>query len=209
MSSTNDGNTKMDLERYRGGDDDALRRLFERHYSRVTRIARSRLGFPLRKRVDVEDVVQEVFVDALVGIERFEFRGDGSFANWLATLTVRRILKGHERETAQQRDVHRDRAIESMQMQFRSGSMNFDLPADESSVSSKAARSELVSRVEECLQALEPQQQEAIRLRDWAECTYGEIAEILGLSNDMAATRLYVRATRTLARCLESSGGGT
>ena len=194
--------TSHDLDAYRSGDPEGLTRLFERHYQRVIRIVRSRLGFPLRKRADVGDLVQEVFIDALTGIESFEYRGEGSFANWIAVLAMRRVQRGFAREMAGIRDVRREKAMESMAQQFASNSLQFDLPADELSVSSKANREEMVERIEGAMQTMSEEHREVIRLRDYASCTFMEIAEIMGLSNETAASRLYVKATLALGKAL-------
>ncbi len=62
------------LNRFRGGDDDAARELFDRYVHRLIGVARNRLSVKLARRVDPEDIVQSAY--------RSFFRGadDGNYS---------------------------------------------------------------------------------------------------------------------------------
>src|SRR5262245_29002800 len=79
------------VRRVQSGDRAALQPLFERYYDRVRRIARVRLGAGLRQRMDSGDIVQETFIAALSGFDRFELRDEASLLQWLAVLLENRI----------------------------------------------------------------------------------------------------------------------
>jgi RNA polymerase sigma-70 factor (ECF subfamily) len=64
------------------GDESAFRELYRRHVDRVHGLVARILG----PRGDVEDTVQEVFIQVHRSLERF--RGDSRFATWLHRLAV-------------------------------------------------------------------------------------------------------------------------
>ncbi|HET8539448.1 MAG TPA: sigma-70 family RNA polymerase sigma factor [Anaeromyxobacter sp.] len=66
----------------RHGDEGAFRELYRRHVDRVHRLAARILG----PRGDLDDTVQEIFVQVHRSLDRF--RGDSRFATWLHRLAV-------------------------------------------------------------------------------------------------------------------------
>ena len=190
------------LRRYADDDLDALNQLFERHYPRVVRVVRSRIEPRLRRKLDVEDCVQEVFVDAFRGVQRFDYRGPGSFMNWLATVALHRLSNERERWAAVKRDVNRERALESVRAAISSGSLAFEPAADTSWVPEKAARGEETDRLVAALDKLPEDLRRAAELRWMLECTLLEVAELMELPNDMAAHRLCTKARVELGRRL-------
>jgi RNA polymerase sigma-70 factor, ECF subfamily len=80
MASATDRNL---VDRFtRHGDEAAFRELYGRHVGRVHRIVARILG----PRGDVDDAVQEIFVQVHRSLDRF--RGDSLFATWLHRLAV-------------------------------------------------------------------------------------------------------------------------
>ena len=71
-----------DVERARAGDEDAFRRLVERHSRAVFRLAFRMLG----NEHDAEDAVQEAFLKAHRALHEFESRS--RFSSWLHRITV-------------------------------------------------------------------------------------------------------------------------
>jgi RNA polymerase sigma-70 factor (ECF subfamily) len=71
-----------DVERARGGDDDAYGRLVVRHSPQVFRLAYRMLGNPF----DAEDAVQEAFLKAHRALPDFEERS--RFSSWLHRIAV-------------------------------------------------------------------------------------------------------------------------
>ena len=72
---------------YRGGDDDALTALIQRHQAPVYRLA---LGV-LASHEEAEDAAQEALMGMLGGLHRF--RGEARFSTWLYRLTLNTCLK--------------------------------------------------------------------------------------------------------------------
>ena len=74
------------MERFRAGDEGALRQAFDRYGGMVHRVGLLRLG----NHHDAEDLVQQVFVRAWKGREGFN-PDRGSLGSWLLGITRRQI----------------------------------------------------------------------------------------------------------------------
>ncbi|HEV8585691.1 MAG TPA: sigma-70 family RNA polymerase sigma factor [Methylomirabilota bacterium] len=79
------------VSRCRAGDTQAFERLFERHHARVFRLALH----ILRDREAALDAVQETFIRAHRGLERYS--GEGSFGGWLARIAANLAVDGLRR----------------------------------------------------------------------------------------------------------------
>jgi RNA polymerase sigma-70 factor (ECF subfamily) len=74
------------VERCQRGDSDAFRELFHAHRQDVARLAQRMLG----RRTDLEDIVQEVFLQVHRSIR--DFRHGARFSTWLYRVTVNVVL---------------------------------------------------------------------------------------------------------------------
>lgn len=84
------------LDAIRGGDPQALRRLYDR-YSRYTMAVGLRY---IHDRSDMDDVLQDSFVSILGSIDRFRYKGEGSLKAWVSRIVTNRAvdwLKEHRR----------------------------------------------------------------------------------------------------------------
>lgn len=79
------------LARARNGDRDALAALFDAHAQRLLASVRAELGERARQRLESQDVMQEVYLDALKSIDQFVDRGNDSFLVWLRRIAIHRI----------------------------------------------------------------------------------------------------------------------
>jgi RNA polymerase sigma-70 factor (ECF subfamily) len=85
------------VARAREGDRGAFRALFDRHRNDVARLVYRMVG----PRTELEDLVQEVFVQVHRSLK--EFRGDARFSTWLHRVTVNVVLM--HRRAAKSRPV--------------------------------------------------------------------------------------------------------
>jgi RNA polymerase sigma-70 factor (ECF subfamily) len=88
------------LRRAGSGDAAAFREIFVRHRGDVARLVYRMLGGP----ADLEDVVQEVFVQVYRSLK--DFRGQSKFSTWLHRVTVNVVLM--HRRSARSRPVLTD-----------------------------------------------------------------------------------------------------
>ena len=182
------------VKRFQGGDRRALEQLMERFYPRVQRIVRVRTGAELRSKLALDDVVQEVLVRALGGLQQFEVRPDGRLIHWLAKLAEREIANLANFHRAQKRDLGMEISMDAMRSASKDSSMAWDLVADTTYVSEKAARHELEEIVDECLEELTGPHREVILLRDYAGADWDYIAEEMKRPSVGAVQQLHQRA---------------
>jgi RNA polymerase sigma-70 factor (ECF subfamily) len=88
------------VARAAAGDTAAFRKVYERHRADVARLAYRMLG----PRADLEDVIQEVFVQVFKSLR--DFRGQSRFSTWLHRVTVNVVLM--HRRSARSRPVFTD-----------------------------------------------------------------------------------------------------
>jgi RNA polymerase sigma-70 factor (ECF subfamily) len=85
------------IEQARQGDEAALNELLKRHSQRLLESIRGELGERLRQRLESQDVMQQVYLDALDSIDRFVDRGHDSFFAWLKRIALNRICDADRR----------------------------------------------------------------------------------------------------------------
>lgn len=88
------------VARSAAGDTAAFRKLYERHRNDVARLVYRMLG----PRADLDDVIQEVFVQVYRSLK--DFRGQSKFSTWLHRVTVNVVLM--YRRSARSRPVFAD-----------------------------------------------------------------------------------------------------
>ena len=88
------------IARAAAGETAAFRTLYERSRSDVARLVYRMLG----ARSDLEDVIQEVFIQAYKSLK--DFRGQSKFSTWLHRVTVNVVLM--HRRSARSRPVFAD-----------------------------------------------------------------------------------------------------
>jgi RNA polymerase sigma-70 factor (ECF subfamily) len=88
------------IARAAGGETAAFRQLYERSRADVARLVYRMLG----ARADLEDVIQEVFIQAYKSLK--DFRGQSKFSTWLHRVTVNVVLM--HRRSARSRPVFAD-----------------------------------------------------------------------------------------------------
>lgn len=172
------------VERFRRGDDSAFDRIVEQHAAEVAALANRLLGWP----GDVDDVVQEVFVAALVGLRKF--RGASSLRTWLFSITVNKCRRHRFRRLRRLRTVTMDEAG-ALESRDRAGD--------------KAAMDqESFAGVRRAVQTLPQKYREIIVLRYLQGLETEEICSLLGITANVVQVRLN-RARKRLKEQLGDS----
>lgn len=198
-------NTEELVSAAKHGDDVAVQQLLLRYYPRLERIVRARLGPQLRARVEVEDILQETFLQAILRIEDFEHRGDGAFLDWLAALGTNQVRKAAEHwsreKRAPGREVRVDHdACDSVSRRVRELSGRISGPV------TRALRGERDEILEQALDELDESHREVIVLRNLIGLSFAEIAERMGRASEPAVRELHRRARAKLAVSLRRRG---
>lgn len=159
---------------------DAFEELVRRHYDAVYRVAFRILG----DAVDAEDATQEAFERAWKSIT--DFRGGCAFLTWIHRIVTNICLTTQRRrgravpleyigETADRPEERPDRLAEAT-----------------------ARRAALTRAIME----LTPEQRAPLMLREFADCSYEQIAAILGLTAPAVRGRLH-RARLVLTEAMQ------
>jgi RNA polymerase sigma-70 factor (ECF subfamily) len=147
--------------------------LYRAYVTPIFRYLYSRLG----NAGEAEDLTSQVFMDALESLPRYRHRGH--FPAWLFSIARHRLLN-HWRRRSSEVDIEtaEDRASPALD------------PLAE------VVRNEEIQSLKGLIDELEEDEQDLLRLRFVAELSYGEIAGVLGSSEEAAKKRIYRLLTR-------------
>lgn len=173
------------VRRAKNGDKEAFESLVRRHQSRVFAVA----GGILRKREDVEDIAQQVFLKAYFSLKRFDQRA--AFSTWVYKITVNEcwdlLRKRKVRPLVLEVDLSEEQA-----RQYQAAEEVADGRPDASE--RLAAR----ERVEQLLECLEERDRSMLVLKEVQGFSVEEIAEVLELNANTVKVRLF-RARQRIA----------
>jgi RNA polymerase sigma-70 factor (ECF subfamily) len=189
----------------KGGDDLAINRLLERHRDSVRRLVQMRLDHKIRRRIDVSDVVQEVFVEANRRLRQYLQQPVMPFHLWLRQIAKDRIIDAHRRHReSAKRSVDRERPLVARGNLDRS-TMEFaaQLCDPQLTPAAAATQQEMARRVEQAIAELPDQDAEIIIMRHYEQLSNQEIAQALEITEPAASMR-YLRAVRKLRATLMS-----
>jgi RNA polymerase sigma factor (sigma-70 family) len=170
------------LNRYRGGDADALNVLYARYLGPLRRWARGRLPQWARDVGDTEDLVQDTLIQALGRMETFEARGDGALGGYLRRAILNRIVD----------KVRRRRPMIASELPA-------DVAALDPSPLEQLIGKHALDRYEAALADLEPEEREAVVGRLEFGMSYAELATALGKNSPDAARMAVTRALLKVA----------
>jgi RNA polymerase sigma-70 factor (ECF subfamily) len=169
--------------RFAAGDAGAFDAIAALHRERVTRLAYRLLGW---RDDEIEDVVQEVFLSVLNHLGRF--RGESKLGTWLTVITINKCRTHRTRWFARWRMLRRR----------REHAQDETAPAADEG----ARRDETSARVRQAVQKLKPRDREVIVLHYLEQHDAGEMARLLGVSQNAVEVRLH-RARQRLKGLLK------
>jgi RNA polymerase sigma-70 factor (ECF subfamily) len=171
------------------GDQEAYEELIRRHQSRVFAVARS----VLRRKEDVEDVSQQVFVKAYFSLKRFDQRA--AFSTWLYKITVNECWDLLRKRKARPLVYEADFSEE----QTREYAASENEQAAGADASERLAAREQVERL---LEHVEERDRLMLVLKEVEGFSVEEIGKALGLNANTVKVRLFRARKRivTLAR---------
>lgn len=173
-------------------DKAAFEELVRRHQHRVFAVA----GGILRRREDVEDIAQQVFVKAYFSLKRFDQRA--AFSTWLYKITVNEcwdlLRKKKVRPLVYESDLSEDQA--------RQYSVSGETGHPAPDISEKLGDRQ---RVERLLEGLEERDRLMLILKEVEGFAVEEVANILGLNANTVKVRLF-RARRRIVNLARKRG---
>jgi RNA polymerase sigma factor (sigma-70 family) len=189
--------TRILVARAQGHDGQAAGALFERYRGRLrAALGRMLAGSALGAEADRDDLVQDAILSALRGIDRFEYRGQGSFLAWLLQTARNELLQRLRARGTRKRDGGA-RSLESVS----------EPRAAQATPSQIAAGHELEQRIQDCLERLPEHERTVLVLRRYLDAETQEIQEELDLPSAGAVRALLSRAQARLAQLLDAPDG--
>jgi RNA polymerase sigma-70 factor (ECF subfamily) len=167
------------VEQFRRGDNSAFERIVDQYSADIAALANRLLGWP----GDVEDVAQDIFLAAFLGLKKF--RCECSLKSWLFTITINKCRTRRYKRRLRLRRFSQ----EVDKVSFSSAREEKDMDADE------------FIHVRRAVAALPAKYREPVVLRYLQEIGTDEISRILGISKNTLNVRLS-RARKQLKKDL-------
>ena len=175
------------VRRAQGEDKEAFEELIRRHQHRVFAVA----GGILRRREDVEDIAQQVFVKAYFSLKRFDQRA--AFSTWLYKITVNEcwdlLRKKKVRPLVYESDLSEEQA---RQVITSAEKVN---PGPDIS-----ERIEARENVQNLLEGLDERDRLMLILKEVEGYSIEEIAEALNLNGNTVKVRLFRARRRVVSQ---------
>jgi RNA polymerase sigma-70 factor (ECF subfamily) len=204
MKAHSDSSLENLLRQARMEDGDALGQLLERFRSYLLLLARTQIGNRLQGKVDAEDIVQEVFLEAHRHFGQLRGHSAGEVAVWLRQILagtlanlVRRYWRTHRRNIRLEQDLEQD--LEQSSLLLDGG-----LVAQQSSPSQQATRRENAVLLADALEHLPEDYRDVLVLRHLEGLTFSQVALRMGRSLE-ATKKLWARALDRLRRSMGAS----
>jgi RNA polymerase sigma-70 factor (ECF subfamily) len=182
------------VRRAQGEDQEAFEELLRRHQHRVFAVA----GGILRRREDVEDIAQQVFVKAYFSLKKFDQRA--AFSTWLYKITVNEcwdlLRKKKVRPLVYESDLSEEQARQVIASEEKGGG-GPDI----------SDRLEARQRVENLLEGLDERDRLMLILKEVEGFAVEEIAQVLDLNANTVKVRLF-RARRRIVTKVRKRGEG-
>lgn len=183
----------------KAGDKTARAELIERFHPRVAGLVHRQIQRRLRPQqhallrlLSTGDVVQDVFVEVLRGLDRWDGDSEDAFVTLLATLVEHRLVDQIRRSQAARRDVRRVDAA---------GPMTAGVTAGAGSPGQAAASDEQMAIYREVLATFTERERALLTLRLEDGMEFAELAERLAWpSADAARKALHAVQARLLLR---------
>jgi RNA polymerase sigma-70 factor (ECF subfamily) len=197
------------LSRALAGDEGAFAALFNSQRERLRRLVRLRLDRRLSGRIDSDDVLQDVYLEARRRLADYARDPPAMpFHLWLRLVTGQKLIDLHRFHlSARIRDAGLEVSLHRGALpQATSVSLAAQLLGKITSASRAAIRAEHRLILQEALNGMDPIDREVLTLRHFEHLSNDESALLLGLSKKAASNR-YIRALKRLKEVLSSIPG--
>ncbi len=170
--------TRILIDNAREGDEQSAQRLIVLYHPRLRARLLRQMDPVMRSKIEPEDILQQVYMEAFRALVQFTYQGPDSFLRWLYAILDRKLIDEHRAMRAERRDVRRE-------VKPSAGSGNqttyVDLMARIMSSGTTPSRvvrtSEAVGLVETCLAALPEHYRDVIQMRFIEGLPVADVAE--------------------------------
>ena len=187
----------------REGDKSALNLLYGAYAERVRWIVRFRMNRELRSKLESMDLVQEVLINALGGLQNFTYKYEGDFVRWLSRIAENELRGSLRKLHAEKRNIHKEVRLENNRQTTGGRFLGSLGPVQATTPSVIVSRKEDLNKLERAMDKLKPQYRQAIVLTKIEGLSYEQIGDRLEMSAD-AVRMLATRAMVALAAAFRS-----
>ena len=178
------------VEKAQRGDKKAFSMLVEKYQRRLNRL----LSRMVRDQSEIEDIVQDSFIKAYRAIN--SFRGDSAFYTWLYRIGIN-TAKNHLVKLGKRPKAMNDVEIEEIENFKDAPDLRNQEPPETTMMSN-----EIVTSVNQTIEALPTELKEAISLREMEGLSYEEIADLMNCPIGTVRSRIF-RAREVIAEKLK------
>ncbi len=107
------------VEQAQAGDDDAFTRLYEQYTEHLKHYLQSKISTRFQTRFDTDEVVISMWETVAKGLQqegRFTFDEDEDVWRLLVSISLNKLRRNIERESAEKRGAHREQALHDQQL---------------------------------------------------------------------------------------------
>lgn len=191
------------LDQAKAGHGPALGQLLEQYRGYLTLLIRLQVGRRLQGKVDLDDLLQETFLEAHQAIGRLRAESEREFLAWLRQILacvlanqVRRYFGTKRRNPRLEMDLEAE-------LDQSSRALDRGLIAPQSSPSQQVARREQSILLAEALEKLPEDYREVIILRQLEDLSFPEVARRMGRTEN-SVKNMWVRALARLRLLIEA-----
>jgi RNA polymerase sigma-70 factor (ECF subfamily) len=173
------------VERFKRGETEAFSLIFRKYRRRLAVLVHYKMGSELRGAVEVDDILQEVFLKAAQDMGNFTYQSPGGLMAWLSRISDHVVVDAVRYQNRGKR--HAD-----VMLRFRSESNPAGPePVDRETPSQVFARAESIQILLKKLDALPAEYREMILLAKFEGLTTKEISERVKKSRESVALTLH------------------
>lgn len=166
-------------------DPEAFRELYAHYFPKVF----AYVAYRVRRRQDTEDLVSEIFLCVVEQLDRFEYRGENTFAAWIFRIAYNIVSHFRRRQNTHWQMVPLDDVPDISSNGFRPDQI--------------VAQQEVFLHLSQLIEKLPARRQEVVTLRYLGGLRNQEIAKILDLDERTVASHLS-RGLKQLQDLMES-----
>lgn len=190
----------------RKGEEQAVRRLLVLYHPRLRARLLRQMDPVMRSRIEPEDILQQVYLEAFRAIEQFTYQGKDSFIRWMYAILDRKLIDEHRAMRAERRDVRREvKAVPASGNQTTYVDLMARVMAKGHTASRVARREETLGVISACVATLPDHYREVIRMRFIEGRPVAEVAKALDRSIG-SVHMICHRALRQLRQQAEDLG---
>jgi RNA polymerase sigma-70 factor (ECF subfamily) len=173
------------VERFKRGETEAFSLIFRKYRRRLAVLVHYKMSAELRGTVEVDDILQEVFLAAAKDMGSFTYESPGSLMAWLSRISNHVVVDAVRYEKRGKRH-----AEEMLRFRSKSNPAGPE-PVDKNTPSQVFVRAEGMQILLEKLDALPPDYREMILLAKFEGLTTKEISERLRKTRESVALTLH------------------